>query len=175
MPAPSTFVLGLGNVLMGDDGFGPAVIHAFEAEYDVDADVEVVDIGTPGLDLTPWLTDAARVIFVDTVRADAPPGTIRLYSKADLLRHAPSARVSPHDPGVKETLLALDFAGRGPAEVTLIGVVPATTALGLDLSNPVREAIPPAIDAIVLALRRAGLYVARRASTCSAHPASVAR
>ena len=63
-------------------------------------------------------------ILIDTVKAPLPPGSLRLYKKADLLRRAPGVRVSPHDPGVKETLLALEFAGRAPREVALIGVVP---------------------------------------------------
>ena len=57
---PTTYVLGLGNVLMGDDGFGPAVVQAFEAEYVVGPDVSVIDLGTPGLDLRRgWRTSTA--------------------------------------------------------------------------------------------------------------------
>ena len=71
-----TNVLGLGNVLMGDDGFGPAVVRAFENAYAVGPDVLVVDVGTPGLDLTPWLADVDRVIIVDTVKSELPPGAL---------------------------------------------------------------------------------------------------
>jgi hydrogenase maturation protease len=72
---------------------------------------------------------------------------MRIYEKADLLGRAPDVRVSPHDPGVKETLLALEFAGRAPREVTLIGVVPAVTIMGLDLSAAVQAAVPAAVRA----------------------------
>src|SRR5581483_1261918 len=149
MSASATYVLGLGNVLMGDDGFGPAVVQAFERSYRVGADVAVVDLGTPGLDLTPWLADAARVIIVDTVRAEHPPGTVRVYNEAEVLWHAPSVRVGPHDPGVKEALLALEFAGRGPREFALVGAVPARTELTLDLSSELRAAVPVAVSAVV--------------------------
>lgn len=159
---PSTCILGLGNVLMGDDGFGPAVVHAFEREYETAGDAEIVDLGTPGLDLTPWLADADRIILIDTVNADLPPGSRRSYDKADIVRHAPTVRVSPHDPGVKETLLTLEFAGRAPREVLLLGVVPQTTALGVTLSDPVRAAIPATIETIVDALTSAGIVVRRR-------------
>ena len=141
-------VLGLGNVLMGDDGLGPAVIHAFDAEYTVGPDVQVIDLGTPGLDLLPWLADVDRVILVDTVKSDLPAGTLRTYDKDDLLRHVPSARVGPHDPGVKEALLALEFAGRAPREVVVIGVVPQSTALTLELTPAVEAAVPAAVAAI---------------------------
>jgi hydrogenase maturation protease len=150
----TTYVLGLGNVLMGDDGFGPAVVHRFDQQFAVGRGVEVVDLGTPGLDLTPWLTDARHVIIVDTVRAKLPPGTLRLYEKHDLTRHVPFARVSPHDPGVKETVLTLEFAGRAPHAITVIGVVPLHISMGTELSEPVAAAVPGAVEAIVAALER---------------------
>jgi hydrogenase maturation protease len=157
-----TFILGLGNVLMGDDGFGPYVVRLFDAEYEVGAGAEVIDVGTPGLDLTPWLADARNVIIVDTIRASAPPGTVKLYNKADIVRHVPVSRIGPHDPGVKETLLTLEFAGRAPETVTLVGVVPARVATGTTLSDPVAAAVPTAISAVVDRLRRLGVPVEPR-------------
>jgi hydrogenase maturation protease len=156
------YVLGLGNVLMGDDAFGPTVVHAFHQKYQVDGDVEVIDLGTPGLDLTPWFADARHVIVVDSVHAPLPPGTLRLYEKRDLAKHAPCARVSPHDPGVRETLATLEFAGRAPEDVTIIGVVPARTALTTSLSEPVAAAVPAALEAIAAALQRSGCAVQPR-------------
>jgi hydrogenase maturation protease len=156
-------VLGLGNVLMGDDGLGPAVVNAFEAGYTVGADVQVIDLGTPGLDLLPWLADVDQVILVDTVKSDLPPGTLRVYTKDDLLRHLPSGRVGPHDPGVKEALLALEFAGRAPRDVIVIGVVPASTELRLELTPAVAAAVPVAVDAIRTTLQRLGAPAVPRA------------
>ncbi len=154
MTLPTTCVLGLGNVLMSDDGWGPVVVDAFEDHYVVGPSVQVVDLGTPGLDLSPWLADVSHVIFVDTVRADSPPGTILVYDKASILQFAPGPRVGPHDPGVKEALLMLDFADRGPHAVTLIGVVPERTTQGLHLSHAVAAAVQPAVDMIAAQLRR---------------------
>jgi hydrogenase maturation protease len=159
---PATYVLGLGNVLMTDDGLGPAVLRAFTREYSVGQDVLVEDLGTPGLDLSPWFADATLVILVDTVNAPLPPGSVRLYRKSDLIGQAPGVRVSPHDPGVKETLLALEFAGRAPRDVALIGVVPAVTTMGLDLTPAVAAAVPVAVSAVVAALECAGVTVAPR-------------
>jgi hydrogenase maturation protease len=165
---PTTYVLGLGNVLMGDDGFGPAVVQAFEAEYVVGPQVSVVDIGTPGLDLTPWLADVDRVIIVDTVKSDLPPGTLRVFDKAGVLRRPPSVRIGPHDPGVKEALQMLDFAGRAPREVALIGVVPERTEMAVQLSPAVRAALPLAVDAIAGLLVRFGERPLRRAHPLAA-------
>jgi hydrogenase maturation protease len=156
------YVLGLGNVLMGDDGFGPAVIRAFDAEYTVGPDVEIVDLGTPGLDMTPWLADAEHVIIVDTVNTGQPPGTLRLFVKQELLRHRPSVRVGPHDPGVQDALGALEFAGRGPADVVLLGIVPESVGMDLELTPLVRGMVPAAVDLLVKMLRYFGVTVTRR-------------
>lgn len=165
-----TYVLGIGNVLMGDDGFGPAVVRAFESAYQVGADVEVIDLGTPGLDLMPWFYDADSLVIVDTVKSDARTGTIRTYDKAAILAHAPSVRVGPHDPGVKDALHAVEFAGRGPRRVTLVGVVPQTVAMSTDLSQPVRDAIPAAVAAIARVLAAYGRSVTRRVAQASTEP-----
>jgi len=156
-------VLGLGNVLMGDDGFGPAVVQAFQAEYVVGPQVSVVDVGTPGLDLTPWLADVDRVIIVDTVKSDLPPGTLRVFDKAGVLRRPPSVRFGPHDPGVKEALLMLEFAGRAPRELALIGVVPERTEMAVQLSPALQQALPLAVEAIATQLARFGEPPTRRA------------
>jgi hydrogenase maturation protease len=163
---PTTYVLGLGNVLMGDDGFGSAVVQAFQAKYVVGPTVSVIDIGTPGLDLTPWLADVDRVIIVDTVKGDVPPGTLRVFDKAGVLRRPPSVRIGPHDPGVKEALLMLEFAGRAPRELALIGVVPERTEMAVQLSPALQQAVPLAVEAIAALLARFGEPPTRRA-----HPA----
>jgi len=164
------YVLGIGNVLMGDDGFGPSVVRAFEAAYDAGPGVEVVDVGTPGLDLMPWLFDAERVIIVDTVKADAPPGSMRVYDKAAILKYAPSVRVGPHDPGVKDALHAVEFAGRGPLTVTLVGVVPGSVGMGTELTPMVAKAIPQAIERIVKTLGGFGQTVRRRRDAAPISP-----
>ena len=158
------FILGLGNVLMGDDGFGPYVVRRFDEQYELGADAEVIDLGTPGLDLTPWLADASHIIVVDTIRASEPAGTLRIYDKADIVRRVPFARVSPHDPGLKETLLTLEFAGRAPDTVTLVGVVPARVAMGTTLSVPIASAVPAALTAIIDQLHGLDIQVRRRES-----------
>lgn len=160
---PSIRVLGLGNVLTGDDGFGPSVISALQAAFEWPEHVEVIDVGTPGLDLTPFVSEADVVIFVDTVKSEGAPGELRLYDKAAILRHAPQPRLSPHDPGVKEVLLMLDFAQRGPADVLLVGAIPQACPTEPGLSDAVRAAVAPAVDAVLRALRDRGVEPVRRA------------
>jgi hydrogenase maturation protease len=149
-------ILGLGNVLMGDDGLGPTVLHDLLSRYDL-TDVEVHDLGTPGLDLVPFLSGADTVILVDTVRSEGAPGDRRRYEKAEILRHAPHPRVSPHDPGLKEALLALEFDGRAPGEVVLLGAIPEQTDMGTTLTPPLQAAARALVDDVLEELRRRGI------------------
>jgi hydrogenase maturation protease len=155
-------ILGLGNVLMGDDGFGPFVVEALGAGYDFAENVTVLDVGTPGLDLAPFLMGADTVIVLDTVRSDGPPGTLRLYRRHEILKHAPQQRLGPHDPGLKQALLTLDFAASGPRDVLLVGVSPETTAPLARLSSAVRNAVPVAVHAVLAELERLDARAAER-------------
>ena len=105
-------VLGIGNVLMGDDALGPYAVRLLEAEYELPAGVEARDIGTPGGDLIPHLEGSGTAILVDTVRSDGASGELRLYRRDEILKHPPQPRVSPHDPGIKEAF----WRSSSPAE-----------------------------------------------------------
>ena len=102
------------------------------------------------------------MIFVDTVKAPLAPGAMRIYDKADLTKHAPFARTGPHDPGVKECVFTLEFAGRAPSHITIVGVVPDIVGMSLDLSPAVSAAVPAAVEAIADALRKHGDEVTPR-------------
>lgn len=157
-----TSVLGLGNVLMGDDAVGPYVIEVLEASYSIPDTVAMLDLGTPGLDLVPYFNGVEALIVVDTVVSDAAPGTVKLYRRDQLLKHAPQTRLSPHDPSLKEALLTAEFAGDAPAEFLLVGVVPEGTAMGIGLSGAARRALEPAAEAVVSELERLGHAVNAR-------------
>jgi hydrogenase maturation protease len=155
-------VYGLGNVLMGDDALGPYAVEVLRATHELPDEVTVADLGTPGLDLAPYLDGLDALVLLDTVSAAGAPGEVRAYRLPDIVRHAPGPRLSPHDPGVKEALLLAGLTGNGPAEVLLVGVVPASTATGVGLSPAVAEAIPAVVAAAVAELRRLGVPVAVR-------------
>lgn len=163
-PAAEVLVLGLGNLLMGDDGFGPSVIEALNAGFRFPPGVSVLDGGTPGLNLLPLIMDTGRLLVVDTVNTDGKPGELRFYDKSGLFVAPPNRRQSPHEPGLAEVLSTLDLAGRGPFEVFLIGAVPQSTAAGIGLSPPLRAAVPAAVTAIVSWLGRAGSFAGKPVS-----------
>ncbi len=155
-------IIGIGNVLTGDDAVGPHVVRVVEARYALPADVQVIDAGTPGYDLTAFLVGMDAAILVDSVRAKGAPGELRVYEKAELLTRKPVLAMSPHEPGVREALLNADFMGVTPAHVRLVGVIPSRTETGIGLSAEVRAAIPAAVERVAEELRALGVPVAER-------------
>jgi hydrogenase maturation protease len=142
-------VLGLGNTLLGDDAVGPLVVTAVSEEHAFPEQVQVLDLGTPGLDLTPYLLDLDAVLFVDAVRMGAAPGTLHHLSREDLLGAALNPRVSPHDPGVQQALQIVELQRGLRLEVAILGVEPLDTTLGAPLSPPVAGAVPAMKQAIL--------------------------
>lgn len=156
-------VLGLGNVLMQDDALGPYVIARLLAGYELPPGVSVIDAGTPGLDLVPYIAGTEHLIVVDTVRASGDPGQLRLYGTAEIMAMPQGLRLTPHDPGLKQTLLTLAFVDRAPSEVLLVGVIPGTVAVGTGLTQAVLEAVPSVEAEVLGKLERLGLPAVRRA------------
>jgi hydrogenase maturation protease len=151
---PRIGVLGIGNVLMGDDGIGPFVVKILESRYDFPDNVVLHDLGTPGLGITSFFADYDSVILIDAVSAKAAPGAVRTYRKHQLVRVPIPQRVSPHDPALVESLLFAELSGRCPKEVLLVGVVPKTTELGCCLSHEVKSSVVPVISAVLAELHR---------------------
>ena len=142
-------VLGLGNVLLADDGLGPAAVARVERDYRIPPEIRLEDGGTLGLALLGLIADSDRVILVDAVRADAPPGTlVRLDGTA--VMDATRDRLSPHQVGVADLLDAARLIGSYPATVTLLGLVPGA----LDLAVVRSRAVGDGLDALVLAIVR---------------------
>jgi hydrogenase maturation protease len=155
-------IIGIGNVLTGDDAVGPYVVRVIEARYDLPASVQVIDAGTPGYDLTAFLAGLDAAILVDSVKAKGAPGEVRVYDRAELVKRPAVLAMSPHEPGVREALLNADFMGVTPAVVRLVGVIPASTESGIGLSPAVRAAIPAAVERVAAELRTLGVAVRER-------------
>jgi hydrogenase maturation protease len=155
-------VIGIGNVLAGDDAVGPHVVRVLEARYELPDGVQVIDAGTPGYDLTAFFVGVDAVVLVDAVKAEGAPGELRTYDGAAILRKAPVLAISPHEPGVREALLNAQFMGVLPGVVRLVGVIPGATGTGIALSPAVREGIGAAVDAVAGELAALGVVLGKR-------------
>jgi hydrogenase maturation protease len=146
---------GVGNVLLGDDGVGPYVAHLLEHHYHFEEGVSVCDLGTPGLDLVGHLSGIDALILVDAISNDAPPGTLSLYRREDILRHGSApVRMDPHAPSLSESLLIADFTGEGPSTVLLIGITADQFEPGAPMSDSMRATAILAVEEVLLELDR---------------------
>ncbi len=160
-------VVGLGNVLMGDDAFGPYCVAVLEAAYEFPERVVLMDLGTPSLDLTTYIEDLEALIVIDSVGAKGAAGGLHTYTLEQLLRKPLGPRTNAHEPGLKEALLVAQFRGRGPREVLFVGAVPESTSTGVGLSPAVAAAVPSAVDEVLRELRRLGVAGRPRAEAAA--------
>ncbi len=155
-------IYGIGNVLAHDDAVGPSVVRLVDSQWEFDGDVVVEDLGTPAIELPMHLAGFDAVVLVDAVSASLPPGSLRIYDRGEILKYSPGLRVSPHDPALRETLLMLDLTSESPRIVTLVGVVPEATEMGIGLSPAVTAALPAAAEAVVAEVEKLGVTARRR-------------
>jgi hydrogenase maturation protease len=157
-------IAGIGNVLLQDDGFGPCVVSMLEARYRFESNIEVIDLGTPGLDLAEYLSGKDCVILIDSMKSDRRPGTILLYRMPEILHGQVAPGMGPHAPALMETLLSMEILGSAPADILLVGVAGESYEPGCYLSEPVRMSVNSAIDIIVCELARLGAHSALKRS-----------
>jgi hydrogenase maturation protease len=156
-------VLGIGNVLMGDDGVGPFTVKMLEARYKFPKQVELQDVGTPGLGITSVFSEYDAVILIDAVNAKKNPGEVKVYRKDELVLVPVKQRISPHDPALVEALLFAELSGKCPKEVLLVGVVPETCELKCGLSAAVQAGVEAAIGVVLVELEQLGAPVKLKA------------
>jgi hydrogenase maturation protease len=148
-------ILGLGNLLCCDDGVGVAALSRLMRGYEAPEGVLMMDGGTLGLSLLPYLQDARRVILVDAIAAKGPPGSpVRL--EGEDVAHAVLHRLSPHQVGVADLLDGARILGDVPDEVVLVGVVPASMELSIERTPEVEAAIPDLVARVVREAARLG-------------------
>jgi hydrogenase maturation protease len=161
-PTVELLVLGLGNLLCRDDGAGVAAIERIQEGWEIPPGVEVVDGGTLGLSLLPWVSSARQVLLVDAVTAAAPPGTIVRIEGADV-GPATAHRLSVHQVGVADLLDAMRLLGGAPERIVLVGIVPETIELGVELSPAVQAHVGDLVEAVAREAAALGFPLARRA------------
>lgn len=151
----NTLVLGLGNILLGDEGVGVRAVEALARSPRLPAGVEVVDGGTAGMSLIDTLASRERVIVIDAVRSGEPPGTVLRLDGDDVPAFF-RTRISPHQLGLSEVLAALTLTHELPKRVTLIGIEPLNLELGLDLTSVVAGVIDRVVEMVLAELEAAG-------------------
>lgn len=158
-------IAGIGNVLLGDDGVGPYVLHQLENSCSFDPGVTLEDLGTPALDFIDHIAGLDALIVIDSVDNGKPPGTITFYRKEDLARCRSAIRMDTHSPAITSSLSAAEiFYGASPAEILLVGISAQSYDAGCVMSDPVKKSVEPAIQAVLDELERLGVTVQRKSN-----------
>jgi hydrogenase maturation protease len=162
-------ICGVGSVLLGDDAVGPYTARWMAANYEFGENVEVEDLGTPGLDLIAYMTGIDVLILIDSVENREPAGTVTVYDKAAITRQRPAVRLDPHAPCITESIFVAELAGDGPEDVLLIGVTGEQMEVGAPLSDSVRKAIPRTVATVLEHVVRNGGSFRRREIPLDSH------
>jgi hydrogenase maturation protease len=147
--SPRVVVLGVGNLIMGDEGLGVRCVERLEAAGTLPAGVTVIDGGTSTNELLGDLEDLDLLVIVDAVVTGGAPGSL-IRLEGDRIPSALSNKLSPHQHGINDLLGHLQLLDREPGRVVLHGAMPARIALGMELS-PEIEAVMPELMARVVA------------------------
>ena len=126
-------VLGVGNILMQDEGFGVRVVEDLLQRYRFPENVQVLDGGTLGMELLRFLTGTDRLVIVDAINGDKPPGSLYELSGAAVKAYF-REKVSMHELGIQDVLATLDLLENPVREMVVLGIQPAVIEVGLDLS-----------------------------------------
>ncbi len=151
-------ILGVGNLLTGDDGVGVHVIRELKERYTFPAGVKLIDGGTMGLDLLPFLEDIDRLIIIDAVDLKKAPGTIEMI-KGDRIPSIISSKISVHQIGLSDLLFAIRMKEIPIKEICLIGIQPKSIETGTELSEEIKRGIELLLSCVLHKLRQWGIDV----------------
>jgi hydrogenase maturation protease len=145
-------IIGFGNPIMSDDGAGVAAIDLFKT-MPLPAGVDLAECGTSSLDAIPFLEGKKLAILIDTVRAGGEPGAVYRFTAADL-RPTPQQTLSLHSIRLVDSMQLWELQLGQLPEIVIYGIEPQTVDIGLDLSPPVRAALPKLCEMVLAELRR---------------------
>lgn len=150
-----TLVLGVGNLLMCDEGVGVVVVEQLAKRYRVAKEVQILDGGTLGLDLLYYLEGVENLLLIDAVQADLEPGGLLRLEGEDVPTFM-AMKISPHEIGVPDMLFAAKLKGIFPQNIVLLGIQPQRVEIGVSLSDVVAGQIDTLLDQTVEQLDRWG-------------------
>lgn len=149
-------VLGIGNILLRDEGVGVHATHALLKHYSFPESVEILDGGTMGMELLSLIAQFNHVIFLDAVKTSSPPGTIIRLDNEEIPAFFRN-KLSPHQIGLADVLAALQLTDEQPDHLTLWGIQPANIALGLELSEEIAAQMIKLVEYVVQELKEWGI------------------
>ena len=156
-------VLGIGNLIMQDEGVGIHVIRKLETEYIFQPEIELIDGGTSGSELYGFFEDNDKMIIVDAVNFDEEPGFIGTIEKDDILKRL-NTKLSMHNLGLTDVLSHVKLLDIEPSEIFLVGIQPAVIELHDELSDIISERVDRILEVVCMKLTEWNVSCEVRAS-----------
>lgn len=149
-PAPRITVLGIGNLLWADEGFGVRCVEALQQRFEFEDNVTLIDGGTQGLYLIQHVQQADYLLIFDAVDYNLAPGTLKCVADDEVPRFLGVKKLSLHQTGFQEVLMLAQLTGHFPQRVLLIGCQPERMDdYGGSLRPSVKAALELALDTAV--------------------------
>ena len=152
----SILVLGLGNSIMTDDGFGVKVVNTLSSRYHFQGKIRLIDGGTLGLDLLPHLEDVESLLIIDALDMRDKPGQLFRIEGEDVPR-AFASKLSVHQMGLQDLLAVAELQGHVPTKLVVWGVQPECIEMGTDLTSTVESAVEPVVQKVLNELQAWGV------------------
>lgn len=151
-------VLGVGSILMTDEGIGVRAVEELQRRFRFPDNVEILDGGTSGIELLSYIADKDYLIIIDAIISGNPPGTVLRVEGEDVPAKF-RTRLSPHQLGISDLLAAAKLTGEIPKELVLFGIEPKDIVMGIGFSDEVKANIDRLVEVVVDELRRVGCAI----------------
>ena len=151
-------VLGIGNIILSDEGFGVRVVEYLEKNFTFPENVGLIDGGTLGVELTHFITGTRRLLIIESIDGGAEAGKIFHLRDEEIKAHF-AQKISAHEVGIQEVLTILELTGKKIPHVELIGAQPFSLEAGVELTEPMKNLVPLFADKAVEILKSWGLEI----------------
>ncbi len=153
-------VLGVGNTILSDEGFGVRVVEYLEKNFAFPENVALIDGGTLGVELLHFVAGTRRLLIIDSIDGGVQPGTT-FHLRGDELKAHFAQKISAHEVGIQDVLTMLELTGKKIPCVELIGAQPFSLEAGVELTPPMTALVPTFASKAVEILKSWGLEVTR--------------
>ncbi len=145
-------VLGVGNILMQDEGFGVRVVEQLLQQYHFPDWVQVLDGGTLGMELLRFLIGTDKLIIIDAVSGELPPGSLYQFNHEEVKAYF-KEKVSMHELGIQDVLEVMNVLEKPAKEIRILGIQPLTIDIGLEMTPLVAKQVESVVKKVVMVLK----------------------
>jgi len=159
-------ILGIGNLLLRDEGFGVHTVQYLENNYSFPEQVEIQDVGTAGIYMSPFLEECDPIFVIDVVDIKGDPGSFHFFTLADVKAGNFQTRMSPHQLGLLEILEICKLRDAAPETVDFYTIIPQELVESIELSDVAAARVVEVAEMILKRLAEMGVEVTKKLPDC---------